>query len=206
MIASLAARLCFHKSLFAGRSRICFSTFISYLIAAFELSIQFESVFIFETVIGIQGLSLDSTHTEPCAHRLSFLGNTLSLSSLPQHFSTTKWQGRFRGLLLCAAIETQQAATAEVPTGRRVCKLLCKQGLLVVQWQCIHSPLCLMNYRLRQLVSNSQQHPSRVVTTSLCYRSDIPSLRTPMSRSRASKQLSDATLCSVVINGSTNWI
>jgi len=42
-----------------------------------------------ETVIGIQGLSLDSTHTEPCAHRLSFLGNRLSLSSLPQHFSTT---------------------------------------------------------------------------------------------------------------------
>ena len=119
----------------------------------------------------------------------------LSLSSLPQHFSTTHFgQGRFRGLLLCAAIETQQAATAEVPTGRRVCKLLCKQGLLVVQWQLGHPPLCLEFYRLRQLVSNSQQHPSRVVTTSLCYRSDIPSLRTPMSRSRASKQLSDATL------------
>ena len=75
-----------------------------------------------------------------------------------------------------------------------VCKLLCKQGLLVVQWHLIHPPWCLMIYRLRQLVSNSQQHPSRVVTTSLCYRSDIPSLRTPMSRSRASKQLSDATL------------
>jgi hypothetical protein len=74
---------------FACRSRICFSTFISLLIAAFELSIQFESVFMFETVTGIQGLSLDSIHTEPCTHRLSFLGNTLSLSSLPQHFSTT---------------------------------------------------------------------------------------------------------------------
>ena len=34
--------------------------------------------------------SADSTHTEPCAHRLSDLGNTLSLSSLPQHFSTTQ--------------------------------------------------------------------------------------------------------------------
>ncbi len=110
-------------------------------------------------------------------------------------------QGRFRGLLLCAAIETQQAATAEVPTGRRVCKLLCKQGLLVVQWQFVHPPLCLMIYRLRQLVSNSQQHPSRVVITSLCYRSDIPSLRAPMSRSRASKQLSDATL----LFGSNKW-
>jgi integrase/recombinase XerD len=29
-------------------------------------------------------------------------------------------------------------------------------------------------------------NPSRVVTTSLCYRSEFPSLRTPMSRSRAS--------------------
>ena len=47
-------------------------------------------------------------------------------------------QGRFRGLLLCAAIETQQAATAEVPTGRRVCKLLCRQGLLVVHGFLIH--------------------------------------------------------------------
>ena len=110
-------------------------------------------------------------------------------------------QGRFRGLLLCAAIETQQAATAEVPTGRRVCKLLCKQGLLVVQWQVNHPPLCLMIFRLCQLGSNSQQHPSRVVTTSLCYRSDIPSLRTLMSRSRASKQLSDATL----VFGSNKW-
>ena len=89
LIASLAARLCFHKFLFACRSRICFSTFVSFLILEFEKSIQFESVFIFETVIGIQGLSLDSTHTEPYTHRLSFLGNTLSLSSLPQHFSTT---------------------------------------------------------------------------------------------------------------------
>jgi hypothetical protein len=110
-------------------------------------------------------------------------------------------QGRFCGLLLCAAIETQQAATAEVPTGRRVCKLLCKQGLLVVQWHLIHSPWCYEFYRLCQLVSNSQRHPSRVVTTSLCYRSDIPSLRTPMSRSRASKQLSDATL----LFGSNKW-
>ena len=93
-------------------------------------------------------------------------------------------QGRFRGLLLCAAIETQQAATAEVPTGRRVCKLLCKQSLLVVQWQLGHSPLCLLFYRLRQLVSNSQQHPSRVVTTSLCYRSEFPSLRPTMTRFR----------------------
>ena len=90
LIASLAARLCFHKSLFARRSRICFSTFVSFLILEFEKSIQFESVFMVETVIGIQGLSLDSTHTEPCAHRLSFLGNRLSLSSLPQHFSTTR--------------------------------------------------------------------------------------------------------------------
>ena len=41
-------------------------------------------------------------------------------------------QGRFRGLLLCAAIETQQAATAEVPTVRRVYKLLCEQSLFVL--------------------------------------------------------------------------
>ena len=54
-----------------------------------EWSIKFEKIFILDTVIGMQGLSLDSTHTEPCAHRLSDLGNTLSLSSLPQHFSTT---------------------------------------------------------------------------------------------------------------------
>ena len=153
----------------------------------------------------VLGHSQDSTHTEPSTNRLSFLGKRTFaefVTTALQHNLVR--QGRFRGLLLCAAIETQQAATAEVPTGRRVCKLLCKQGLLVVQWQFVHSPLCLMIYRLRQLVSNSQQHPSRVVTTSLCYRSDIPSLRTPMSRSRASKQLSDATLCSVVINGSTN--
>jgi hypothetical protein len=42
-----------------------------------------------ETLIGIQGLSLDSTHTEPYADKAQLLGNTLSLSSLPQHFSTT---------------------------------------------------------------------------------------------------------------------
>ena len=47
-------------------------------------------------------------------------------------------QGRFRGLLLCAAIETQQSATAEVPTGRRVCKLLCRQSLLVVHEHLVH--------------------------------------------------------------------
>ena len=47
-------------------------------------------------------------------------------------------QGRFRGLLLCAAIETQQSAIAEVPTGRRVCKLLCRQGLLVVHGHWVH--------------------------------------------------------------------
>ena len=150
----------------------------------------------------VLGHSQDSTHTEPSTNRLSFLGNwTFAefVTTALQHNLVR--QGRFRGLLLCAAIETQQAATAEVPTGRRVCKLLCKQGLLVVQWQFIHSPLCLKLYRLCQLVSNSQQHPSRVVTTSLCYRSDIPSLRTPMSRSRASKQLSDATL----VFGSNKW-
>ena len=88
----------------------------------------------FETVIGIQGLSLDSTHTEPCTHRLSFVQQTFAefVTTALQHNLIR--QGRFRGLLLCAAIETQQSATAEVPTGRRVCKLLCKQGLLVVQW------------------------------------------------------------------------
>jgi hypothetical protein len=59
-------------------------------------------------------------------------------------------QGRFRGLLLCAAIETQQAATAEVPTDRRVCKLLCKQGLLVVQWQPPHKPLTQQQMRLQR--------------------------------------------------------
>ena len=47
-------------------------------------------------------------------------------------------QGRFRGLLLCAAIETQQSATAEVPTARRGRKLLCRQGLLVVHEFLIH--------------------------------------------------------------------
>ena len=47
---------------------------------------------------------------------------------------------------------------------------------------------------LSQLASNRQQHPSRVVTTSLRYRSEFPSLRTPLSRSRASLQLSDAAL------------
>jgi hypothetical protein len=57
---------------FARRSRICFSTFISCLIAAFETSIQFDTVLMLETVIDVQGLSLDSTHTEPCADRLSF--------------------------------------------------------------------------------------------------------------------------------------
>jgi hypothetical protein len=47
---------------------------------------------------------------------------------------------------------------------------------------------------LSQLASNRQQHPSRVVTTSLRYRSEFPSLWTPLSRSRASLQLSDAAL------------
>ena len=105
----------------------------------FELSIQFESVFMFETVIGIQGLSLDSTHTEPCAHRLSFFGQQTFaefVTTALQHNLVR--QGRFRGLLLCAANETQQSATAEVPTGRRVCKLLCRQGLLVVHGFLIH--------------------------------------------------------------------
>jgi len=92
----------------------------------------------FDTVIGIQGLSLDSTHTEPCAHRLSFGQQTFAefVTTALQHNLVR--QGRFRGLLLCAAIETQQSATAEVPTGCRVCKLLCRQGLLVVHGFLIH--------------------------------------------------------------------
>jgi len=125
--------------LFADRSRICFSTFVSFLILEFEKSIQFESVFIFETVIGIQGLSLDSTHTEPCAHRLSFLGNRTFaefVTTALQH--NPNGQGRFRGLLLCAANETQQSATAEVPTARRGRKLLCRQSLLVVHEHLVH--------------------------------------------------------------------
>jgi len=39
-------------------------------------------------VIGFE-LSIDSTHTEPFDDRLSFSGNVLSMSSLPQHLSTT---------------------------------------------------------------------------------------------------------------------
>jgi len=82
----------------------------------------------------VLGHSQDSTHTEPSTNRLSFLGNwTFAefVTTALQH--NPNGQGRFRGLLLCAAIETQQAATAEVPTYRRVCKLLCKQSLLVMQ-------------------------------------------------------------------------
>ena len=93
----------------------------------------------FETVIGIKGLSLDSTHTEPYTHRLSFLGNRTFaefVTTALQH--NPNGQGRFRCLLLCAANETQQSATAEVPTDRRVCKLLCRQGLLVVHEHLVH--------------------------------------------------------------------
>ena len=183
---------------FASRSVFCSSQLSSW-IQSHQCLFDWIS---FDLSWLVLGHSQDSTHTEPWSNRLSSLGNRTFaefVTTALQH--NPIGQGRFRGLLLCAAIETQQAATAEAPTDRRVCKLLCKQCLLVVQWQFGHSPLCLLFYRLRQLVSNSQQHPSRVVTTSLCYRSDIPSLRTPMSRSRASKQLSDATL----FFGSNKW-
>ena len=92
-----------------------------------------------ETVIGIQGLSLDSTHTEPYAYKAQFIGQQTFaefVTTALQHNLVR--QGRFRGLLLCAANETQQSATAEVPTGRRVCKLLCRQGLLVVHGHLVH--------------------------------------------------------------------
>ena len=89
---------------FARRSRICFSTFVSRLILAFELSIQFEFEFKFNTVIGIQGLSLDSTHTEPYAYKAQFLGQ----QTFAEFFTTALQhnlvgQGRFRGLLLRAS-------------------------------------------------------------------------------------------------------
>ena len=36
------------------------------------------------------GLSIDLTHTEPYVYEAQFSGNVLSMSSLPQHFSTTR--------------------------------------------------------------------------------------------------------------------
>ena len=138
----------------------------------------------FETVIGIQGLSLDSTHTEPCAHRLSFWATDFRWV---RYHSTSAQPNGKGGFAVSFYVRLWNATVCDSwsANSRRVRKLMWNQCLLVMQWHLRHPSLCLNSF-LCQLVSNSQQHPSRVVTTSLCYRSEFPSLRTPMSRSRAS--------------------
>ena len=117
---------------FASRSVFCSSQF-SFRFQSHQSLFDWSN---FDLSWLVLGHSQDSTHTEPSTNRLSFMGKRTFaefVTTALQH--NPIGQGRFRGLLLCAAIETQQAATAEVPTDRRVCKLLCKQGLLVVQCQ-----------------------------------------------------------------------
>jgi hypothetical protein len=107
--------------------------------------------------------------------RLSVDG-TLLVSSLPQHFSTTQMGKGGFAVSFYVLLWNAVSATAEVPTVRSVRKLPCKQGLLVTQRTCVQSSLCLKFQSLCQSASNIRQHPSRVVTTRLCYRSEIPSL------------------------------
>ena len=94
--------------------------------------------------------------------------------------------------------ETQLARTAKVPTVRGVRKLRCGlQSLLVIRGARPHN-LCAENI-LAFLESIGQQPPTASFSGS-DYKSPLPlgisSLRTPLSRSRAPLQLSDAALVS----------
>jgi hypothetical protein len=80
-----------------------------------------------------EGYSIDSTHTEPCK-QAQFLGDGLSMSSLPQHFSTTKFgKGGFAVSFYVLLLLKRNYCGSRSANCRRVCKLLCKQSLLVMR-------------------------------------------------------------------------
>ena len=80
----------------------------------------------------------------------------------------------------------------------------CTQGLLVLLQTLCLPTLCLIQF-LCQLDCKLQRHPWRVVTTSLCYCSEFPSLRPPMTRFRVPVNWGHNSF-SVVINGVTNTV
>lgn len=131
-----------------------------------------------------EGYSIDSTHTEPFADRLSHGLRTFDefVTTALQHNLLTG-KGGF-AVSFYVLLKNATAAKAKVPTYRRVRKLLCKQSLLVMHRRLCLPSLCLISF-LCQSDCNIQHHPQRVVTTSLCYCSEFPIPVTPLSSCRA---------------------
>lgn len=80
-----------------------------------------------------EGYSIDSTHTEPYANRLSHGLRTFDefVTTALQHNLLTG-KGGF-AVSFYVLLKNATAAKAKVPTYRRICKLLCKQSLLVMR-------------------------------------------------------------------------
>ena len=127
------------------------------------------------------------------------------MSSLPQHFYITIAGKGGCAVSFYMRLVKRNIYESRSASNRRVRKL----SVITCSW-CSRSRtyhLCACLYSCVNWASNLQHHPLRVVTTSLRYRSEFPSLCTPMARSRASKQLSDAAFFfGSDLNGSTNTI
>ena len=136
------------------------------------------------TCIG-RGHSIDSTHTEPYADRLSHGLRTFDefVTTALQHNLLTG-KGGFAVSFYVLLQMKRNSCESQSANLRRACKLLCKQSLLVMHRRMSLPSLCLISF-LCQSDCNIQHHPQRVVTTSLCYCSEFPIPVTPLSSCRA---------------------
>lgn len=132
-----------------------------------------------------EGYSIDSTHTEPYANRLSHGLRTFDefVTTALQHNLLTG-KGGFAVSFYVQLQMKRNSCESQSANLRRACKLLCKQSLLVMHRRMSLTSLCLISF-LCQSDCNIQHHPQRVVTTSLCYCSEFPIPVTPLSSCRA---------------------
>jgi hypothetical protein len=109
------------------------------------------------------GLSIDLTHTEPYAYKAQFWGNALSMSSLPQHLSTTRvGKGGFAVSFYVQLQMKRNICDSRSANSRRVRKLPCKAGL--ARDSRGHAPQSLCSIFL--LASIGQQPPTTSFTGS----------------------------------------